>query len=57
MEKAGLIVESEFDNPNYYLGEGTHTKQIELIRFIAKRIIGSTDEENGRDIVQDDIIR
>lgn len=39
MEKAGLIVEPEFNNPNYYLGEGTLTKQTELIRFIAKRII------------------
>ena len=36
MEKAGLIVEPEFNNPNYYLGEGTLTKQTELIRFIAK---------------------
>lgn len=51
MEKAGLIVEPEFDNPNYYLGEGTLTKQTELIRFIAKRIIGSTDEEKVRNMI------
>ena len=40
MEKAGLIVEPEFNNPNYYLGEGTLTKQTELIKTIAKRITG-----------------
>lgn len=50
MEKAGLIVEPEFDNPNHYLGEGTLTKQTELIKFIAKRIIGSTDEEKIRNM-------
>lgn len=51
MEKAGLIVEPEFNNPNYYLGEGTLTKQTELIRSIAKRIIGSTDEEKVRNML------
>ena len=51
MEKAGLIVEPELNNPNYYLGEGTLTKQTELIRFIAKRITGSTDEEKVRNML------
>ena len=50
MEKAGLIVEHEFNNPNYYLGEGTLTKQTELIKTIAKRITGNTDEEKVRNM-------
>ena len=39
MEKAGLLVEPEFDNPELYLQEGVLTKQTELIRSIANMFI------------------
>lgn len=51
MEKAGLLVEPEFDNPELYLQEGVLTKQTELIRSIANRFKGTNQEEALRNLL------
>lgn len=51
MEKAGLIVEPRFDNPEYYLGEGRLTKQTELIKIIANRFRGKLDEDKLKSLL------
>ena len=53
MEKAGLIVEPEWDTPEYYLSEGELTKATDKIKNeIAKIDIHATDEEKVTNIMK-----
>lgn len=51
MEKAGLLVEPDFNNPNLYLQEGVLTKQTELIKVIAGRFKGKNTEDLLKDLL------
>jgi len=51
MNRAGLLAEPIFDNPDYYLGEGELTKKTDFIEYISSKINGETDGERIRNLI------